>query len=107
MSSRRGWKCWATVFWRPRRRISVSGYRTKSCSAIDLPLKDEKMTRLIQDPLSPLEQFVRDYVEARAGAWDEIEPRVYDLLIGPEIIQVAFDPEALPEHPSAQLASLG
>jgi hypothetical protein len=58
-------------------------------------------------PLSPLEQFVRDYVEARDGAWDEIEPQVYDLLLGPDMLQVAFDPEALPEHPQAQLASLG
>jgi hypothetical protein len=67
------------------------------------------MTRTTNDPIpsSPLEQFVRDYVEARGGVWDEIEPQVYDLLIGPEITEVAFDPEALPEHPQAQLASLG
>ena len=65
------------------------------------------MSRLIDQPLSPLEQFVRDYAEARGGAWDQIEPRVYDLLIGSEITRVAFDPEALPEHPQAQLASLG
>jgi hypothetical protein len=57
--------------------------------------------------LSPLEQFVRDYVDARDGAWDQIEPQVYDLLVGPEMLEVAFDPEALPEHPQAQLASLG
>ncbi len=50
---------------------------------------------------------MRDYVEARDGAWDEIEPQVYDLLIGPELVEVAFDPEALPEHPQAQLASFG
>lgn len=65
------------------------------------------MARIVQESISPLEQFVRDYVEARNGAWDEIEPQVYDLLIGADIIQVAFDPEALPEHPNAQLASLG
>ncbi len=65
------------------------------------------MSRLIEQTLSPLEQFVRDYAEARGGAWDQIEPRVYDLLIGSEITRVAFDPEALPEHPQAQLASLG
>ncbi len=67
------------------------------------------MSRFVQDspPLSPLERFVREYVEARDGAWDEIEPQVYDLLVGPEMMQVAFDPEALPEHPQAQLASLG
>lgn len=67
------------------------------------------MTRFVENsaPLAPLEQFVRDYVEARDGAWDEIEPQVYDLLIGPELIEVAFNPEALPEHPRAQLASFG
>lgn len=65
------------------------------------------MTRLIEQSLSPLEQFVRDYTEARDGTWDQIEPRVYDLLIGSEITRVAFDPEALSEHPQAQLASLG
>lgn len=58
-------------------------------------------------PLSPLEQFIREYVEAREGAWDEIEPRVYDLLLGPDMVRVTFDPEAIPEHPHAQLASLG
>jgi hypothetical protein len=47
--------------------------------------------------LSPLEQFTRDYVEAR----------VYDVLLGPDMLRVAFDPEALPEHPDAQLASIG
>jgi hypothetical protein len=65
------------------------------------------VNRLTEQPLSPLEQFVRDYAEARDGAWDQLEPRVYDLLIGSEITRVAFDPEALPEHPQTQLASLG
>jgi hypothetical protein len=65
------------------------------------------MTRLMQTSLSPLEDFIRGYVDARDGVWDEIEPQLYDLLIGPEIIEIAFDPEALPEHPDAQLASLG
>jgi len=66
------------------------------------------MSRLNEaSTLSPLESFVRDYVEARDGVWDEIEPQVYDLLVGPEITRIAFDPEALPEHPRAQLASLG
>ena len=57
------------------------------------------MNRIADVHVSPLEQFVRDYVEARDGMWDEIEPQVYDLLLGPEMLQVAFDPEALPEHP--------
>jgi len=64
---------------------------------------------------SLLEEFVRDYVEATGGDWDEIEPQVYDVLLpagatasaGREVVQIAFDPEALPEHPRAQLASYG
>ena len=70
---------------------------------------------------SPLEEFVRDYVDVTGGVWDEIEPQVYDLLLpaegagaetarsvdGREIVRVAFDPEAIPEHPGAQLVSFG
>jgi hypothetical protein len=70
-------------------------------------------------PLSPLEGFVRDYVETIGGAWQEVEPQVYDVLLpsaeaaremgadGRDILRVAFDPEALPENPGAQLASFG
>src|SRR5438094_1063483 len=70
-------------------------------------------------PPTPLEVFVRDYVETTGGAWDEVEPQVYDVLLpaeaaeqpldvgGREILRIAFDPEALPEHPGAQLASFG
>lgn len=69
--------------------------------------------------VSPLEIFLRDYVETTGGAWEAIEPQVYDLLPAQEdlgdferaardgILRVTFDPEALPEHPGAQLASLG
>jgi hypothetical protein len=68
---------------------------------------------------SPLEDFIRDYVETIGGVWDEIEPQVYDLLLPGDgsavalgadargMLRVAFDPEALPEHPGAQLASFG
>ena len=68
---------------------------------------------------SSLEDFVLDYVEAAGGAWDDVEPQVYDVLLparpdaskldvaGNEVLRVAFDPEALPEHPGAQLASFG
>jgi hypothetical protein len=65
---------------------------------------------------TPLEQFVRDYVEAAGGVWDEIEPQVYDVMLPaaadggggePGVLRLAFDPEALPEHPQAQLASFG
>lgn len=65
--------------------------------------------------LSVLEEFVRDYVEVTGGVWDEVEPQVYDVLLpadgseaeGREIVRIAFDPEALPEHPGSQLASFG
>lgn len=59
-------------------------------------------------PLHPLERFVREYVEQAGGVWEEIEPQVYDLLLDDdEPVRITFDPEALPEHPLAQLASLG
>src|SRR4051812_13521570 len=72
-----------------------------------------------ESPRSPLEDFLRDYVETVGGVWDEIEPQVYDVLLptadtaaalGADdrgVLRVAFDPEALPEHPKAQLASFG
>lgn len=66
------------------------------------------------DAGSPLETFLRDYAEAVGGVCDEVEPQVYDLMLPPvaegaetEIVRVAFDPEAIPEHPGAQLASYG
>jgi hypothetical protein len=60
-----------------------------------------------------LERFVVDYVETVGGVSEEIEPQVYDLLLPPseanqaEELRIAFDSEALPEHPGAQLASYG
>lgn len=64
--------------------------------------------------LSPLESFLRHYLETVGGDWDEIEPQVYDVLLpgapteaAGGMLRVAFDPEALPEHPTAQLATLG
>lgn len=66
---------------------------------------------------SILEEFVLRYTEAAGGAWDEVEPQVYDLLMPPapgmsrvdgaQVVRVAFDPEALAEHPAAQLGSFG
>jgi hypothetical protein len=68
------------------------------------------------EKLSPLEQFVRSYLETTGGVWDEVEPQVYDVLL-PEgvsvtaqadgMFRISFDPEALPDHPGAQLASFG
>jgi hypothetical protein len=64
-----------------------------------------------------LEDLLRDYVESSGGAWDEVEPQVYDLLLpaspsesrfdSQQMLRVAFDPEAIPEHPGAQLAGFG
>jgi hypothetical protein len=64
-----------------------------------------------------LEDLLRDYVESSGGAWDEVEPQVYDLLLPPspgetrfdnqQMLRVAFDPEAILEHPGAQLAGFG
>lgn len=79
------------------------------------------MATSLQEPAacSPLEWFVRDYVEAAGGVWEEIEPQVYDVLLpapGPDaeldgggrgLFRLAFDPEALPEHPGAELAGFG
>jgi hypothetical protein len=60
---------------------------------------------------SPLETFLRDYAEVVGGLWEEVEPQVYDLMLPangePDVVRVAFDPEAIPEHPGAQLASFG
>lgn len=66
----------------------------------------------------PLEQFLIDYVDAVGGLADEIEPQVFDVLMPdagdpafsawaetPQ--RIALDPDALPEHPSAQLLTFG
>src|SRR4051812_13748973 len=98
MSLRRAWRCWAAGCWPPRPRISGSAPRTKNCSAIASRRRDEmtRLTYIEPDSLtvSPLEAFVREYVEARDGVWDQIEPQVYDLMVGSDIKRVAFDPEA-------------
>lgn len=58
----------------------------------------------------PLEDFVLDYIELTGGVWDEVEPQVYDLLLPADlaadrdVVRVAFDPEAVQEHPGSQLA---
>src|SRR5580698_1358417 len=69
--------------------------------------------------LSPLELFIREYLDKTGGVWEEVEPQLYDVVLpegaelpagrGSEngILKLAFDPEALPEHPTSQLASFG
>jgi len=67
---------------------------------------------------SPLETFLRDYADTTGGLWEEVEPQVYDLMFPPgaddlaavagaDVVRVTFDPEALAEHPGAQLATYG
>ena len=59
-----------------------------------------------------LESFFLRYIEQAGGMWDEVEPQVYDLLL-PDLLErelggrVAFDPEALHDHPEAQLLAFG
>lgn len=75
------------------------------------------MAEALSPHRSPLEQFVRDYLDLMGGAWDEIEPQVYDIIdagcepqAGAEdggVCRITFDSEALAEHPQAQLASFG
>jgi hypothetical protein len=74
-----------------------------------------RLNEHVNEPIhSPLEEFLRGYAEVSGGLWDEIEPQVYDLMLPgggaagePEIMRLTFDPEAIPEHPGAQLASYG
>jgi len=56
-----------------------------------------------------LEAFLRESVNAAGGVWDEVEPQVYDVLWpdADEPVRLTFDPEALPEHPAAQLVTFG
>jgi hypothetical protein len=57
----------------------------------------------------PLEQFLIEYVDAVGGLADPVEPQVYEVLL-PDVespLSITFDPEALPEHPSAQLLTFG
>lgn len=67
---------------------------------------------------TPLERFVLEYVEAAGGAWDEVEPGIYDVILPSElgsalelpvgdVSRFAFDPEALADYPEAQLMMFG
>jgi hypothetical protein len=72
----------------------------------------EGISATAERPASPLETFVGTYLDTLGGAWDEVEPQVYDVLLpangaGTGLTRITFDPEALPEHPGAQLASFG
>lgn len=66
----------------------------------------------------PLEAFVLAYVEAVGGVSEELEPQLHDLVVPAEaaaalevgaagVLRVAFDPEALADHPGAELVAFG
>ncbi|MCX7838645.1 MAG: hypothetical protein N2559_04200 [Anaerolineae bacterium] len=57
----------------------------------------------------PLEQFLTEYVDAVGGLVEQLEPQVYDVLLPDVAIpqRIVLDPDALPEHPSAQLLTFG
>lgn len=56
-----------------------------------------------------MEAFLEQFVSCSGGVIAEVEPQVHDLLL-PGMLQpmrLAVDPEALPEHPGAQLLTFG
>src|SRR5258708_513820 len=62
--------------------------------------------------VSPLEGFLREYLETVGGAWDEVESEVYDVLLPAEVAgggmpRLTLAPAAPPQHPRAALASSG
>ena len=71
------------------------------------------------EPLNPLEQFVLEYLDVVGGAWEQLEPQVYEVIL-PEAVQqrlqmaapggvarLTFDPEALADYPDAHLMMFG
>jgi hypothetical protein len=67
--------------------------------------------------LTPLEHFVGSYLEQVGGVWEALEPQLYLSLLPSEVARrlelareellLAFDPEALEDHPEAQFIALG
>jgi hypothetical protein len=67
----------------------------------------------------PLEKFLLDYFDIVGGAWQAAEPQVYDVMLPraladqigvaapEEMLRLAFDPEALADHPGAHLMAFG
>ena len=54
---------------------NVSAPRLFGGDAVDSTTGD------MASPVSPLESFLREYLETTGGVWDEIEPQVYDVLL--------------------------
>ena len=62
-----------------------------------------------QAAVTPLEDFLHRFTVCAGGLLEEIEPQVYALLL-PEMqepLRLTVNPEALPEHPKAQLLAFG
>jgi hypothetical protein len=65
----------------------------------------------------PLESFFLSYLNAENIPWEEVEPKVYDVLLTRELreilaqktdlVRVCFDPEATAEHVGSQLLAVG
>ncbi len=67
----------------------------------------------------PLEKFLLQYIDAVGGVWQAVEPQVYDVMLPAsaadqldlarpdEMIRIAFDPEAVTDHPQAHLMAFG
>lgn len=68
---------------------------------------------------SPLEEFLLEYMDVAGGAWQAVEPQVYDALLpaaveqalglaaADGVLRFTLDPEALPDYPTAQLMAFG
>jgi hypothetical protein len=63
----------------------------------------------VKPTATPLETFLQSYTEAVGGVWEEVEPQVYDVLLpdAPDSTRLAFDSDALDEHPTAQFFTFG
>ena len=41
----------------------------------------DSMVSDVASGVSPLESFLREYLDTTGGDWDELEPQVYDVLL--------------------------
>ena len=67
----------------------------------------------------PLEKFLLEYIDVVDGVWQAVEPQVYDVMLPAalagqldvarpdETIRIAFDAEAVTDHPQAYLMAFG
>ncbi|MEZ4630131.1 MAG: hypothetical protein R2880_05380 [Deinococcales bacterium] len=69
--------------------------------------------------MSPLESFILDYLDRVGGAWERLEPQLYQALLPQVVLKrlklfsvdeellLSFDPEALADYPKAELIVFG